>query len=258
MTDNTADAPTPDGARKRSGWARWAPLGVLAAAATAGFYFFGDFLSLEALRENRADLLAWRDQNYVAAAATFVGVYALAVALSIPGALWMTLAGGFLFGLWPGAPMIVVAATAGAMVIFLVARGSFGAVFRSRAGPWMRRFERGFQEDAASWLLIMRLTPVVPFFVANVAPALLGARARTFFWTTLIGIAPATAVYTWVGSGLGAALEASEIAEGDVTGVILQPEILGPLIGLVALSAMPILVKRWRAARRAARGADLG
>lgn len=251
--DATGEAATrEDAAPSRGrGWAKWAPLVLLVGAAAAAFAFFGDYLSLETLRENRQGLEAWRDQNYFAAAGVYMGAYALVVALSIPGALWMTLAGGFLFGLWPGAPMVIVAATAGAMVIFLVARGSLGASLRERAGPWMRRFERGFNENSVSYLLIMRLTPVVPFFVANVAPALLGVKTRVFFWTTLIGIAPGVAVYSWVGASIGDALSSGAAAEGDIAGVIFQPQFLGPLLGLAALSALPILLKSLKRKGRA-------
>ena len=236
---------------KSAGLMRWVPLAALVAVAVAAFYQFGHYLSFEALSEHRDALLAWRDSNFFLAALSFVGVYAAVVALSIPGALWMMLAGGFLFGLWPGALMIIFAATLGATIVLLIARGSLGAAFRERAGPWLGKIERGFKEDQESYLLIMRLTPVVPFFIANVAPALIGVRARTFIWTTFVGIAPGTAVYTWVGSGLGAALEAGTAA-GDITGAIFRPEVLGPILGLAALSALPIFLKK----RRAAEGGD--
>lgn len=254
MNDKTHSG-APDavpGATSNANWRRWALLGGFAALAGLAIYQYGHFLSFETLSDNRAALLAWRDQNYGVAAASFMAAYFAVVAFSIPGALWMTLAGGFLFGLWPGAPMIILAATAGAVVIFLIARSSVGAALRERAGPWMRRIEDGFHKDAASYLLIMRLTPVVPFFVANIAPALFGVRASTFLWTTGLGIAPATVVYTWVGSGLGAALEAGDqAAVGDLGSVILQPSVLGPLLGLAALSALPIFLKRRRAAANA-------
>ena len=233
----------------RNALARWAPLAALVIAAAATFSYFGDYLSLDALAANREALLAWRDQNFWLAAATFMGAYVAVVALSIPGALWMTLAGGFLFGLWPGALMILISATIGATIVFLIARGSLGATFREQAGPWLQRIERGFKEDQTSYLLIMRLTPVVPFFIANVAPALLGVQARTFVWTTFAGIAPGTAVYTWVGSGLGAALEAGQDAR-DIAGVIFEPTVLGPILGLAALSALPIFLKKRRAGEK--------
>lgn len=245
-----ADCVAPEPTR-RSRLRRWAPLILLALAAAGAFFVFRDALSLEALRDNRADLIAWRDQNYLRAAAAFMGGYALAVALSAPGAFWMTLAGGFLFGLWPGAPMIIVAATAGAMVIFWIARGSLGAALRERAGPWMRRVQKGFEEDAASWLLILRLTPVAPFFIVNILPALFGVKTRVFFWTTLIGIAPATAVYAWVGASLGEALASDELAAGDVAGVIFEPRFLAPLLGLALLAAAPIAIKRLRRRKQA-------
>ena len=244
MADATSsNAPQPNGPPRAKSWLRWAPLALIVAAAVAAYLQFSHYLSLEALGENRAALLEWRDSNFWLAALTFAGIYAAFVALSIPGGLWMTLAGGFLFGLWPGAPIIVVAATIGATIIFLIARGSLGAAFRERAGPWLQKIERGFKEDQTSYLLIMRLTPVVPFFIANVAPALVGVRAGTFIWTTLIGIIPGTAVYTWVGSGLGALLDAGA-QESDITGAIFQWEVIIPLGALIALSALPILLKK--------------
>ncbi|MCI4664961.1 MAG: TVP38/TMEM64 family protein [Neomegalonema sp.] len=241
-----SDAKAQSQNKQKKTWLRWAPLILLAGAALFAYSRWGHYLSFEALADNRDALIAWRDANYMLAALVYMSAYMLVVAFSIPGALWMTLAGGFLFGVWPGAPMIIVAATLGALVVFLVARGSFGAAFRERAGPWMQRFERGFAEDAASYLLIMRLTPIAPFFVVNVAPALLGVPTRTYLWTTLVGIAPATIVYSWVGSGLGAALSADAIAAGDVAGVIFRPEILGPILGLAVLAALPIVIKRFR------------
>ncbi|MEL6977315.1 MAG: TVP38/TMEM64 family protein [Pseudomonadota bacterium] len=229
--------------QKSNGFMRFAPLGALALAAGAAFYFFGDALSFDTLRDNREQLLAWRDANVVLVAGVFVAIYAAVVALSIPGAIWMTLLGGFLFGTWLGAPLIVLAATLGATAVFLIARTSLGAALREKAGPWLKKLEAGFQENAWSYMLILRLVPAFPFFVVNLAPALLGARLWTFVWTTALGIVPGTVVFTSVGAGLGEVIDQG--GEPNL-GVIFEPHVLGPLLGLAALSALPVLVKALR------------
>lgn len=244
-----SDAASPDPAKKSNFFLRFLPLFALVAAGVAGFIFFGDALNFESLRDNREALIAWRDQNVALAALAFLGVYTLVVALSIPGALWMTLLGGFLFGVTLGAPLIVIAATIGATIVFLVARTSLGEALRAKAGPWLKKLEAGFQENAWSYLLILRLVPAAPFFVVNVAPAFLGARLGTFIWTTAVGIIPGTVVFTSVGAGLG-----EVIARGEQPniGIIFEPHVLGPLLGLAALSALPVVVKALRGKRDAA------
>lgn len=232
-----------DAPAKKKSWLRFLPLVVLVSAAAAAYAMFGDALSFDTLKDNREALVAWRDANGLIAALVFVAAYVAVVALSIPGALWMTLLGGFLFGTVLGAPLIVLAATIGATIIFLVARTSLGETLRSRAGPWLAKFEAGFQENAWSYLLILRLVPAAPFFVVNLAPAFLGVKTWTFIWTTALGVVPGTVVYTSVGAGLGAVIDAG--GEPNL-GLIFEPHVIGPLLGLAALSALPIVVKALR------------
>ncbi len=225
---------------------RWAPakrlwpIAVLALAALA-VILGGDALSFEALERNYEALLDWRARQGGLAAAVFFVVYVAAVSVSLPGAVWLTILGGLLFGVALGAALVVVAATTGATLIFLAARTAFEDTLRARASGWLTRLEDGFRRDEVSFLLIMRLVPAVPFFVANVAPALLGARLVSFVWTTFLGIIPATIVYSWIGAGLG-----EELARGERPdlGVIFEPHILGPLLGLAALAALPIALRR--------------
>ncbi len=230
----------------RAGWRRWWPLALVAAGAVCAWWLFGDSLSFETLRENREALLDWRDRNWALAAGAYFLAYAGAVAFSIPGALAMTLTGGFLFGLVWGTLLTLFAATLGATAIFLAARTSLGdrlgAKLEGRGG-WMARLRRGVEENQASVLLLMRLVPAVPFFLANLAPAFLGVALPTFVWTTFVGIAPGTAVYTWVGDGLGAVFEAGGTPD---LGLIFEPQILGPLLALCALAALPMILKAWR------------
>lgn len=226
-------------------WRRLAPLALIGVGAVLAWVFAGDLLGQDAFVRHRADLVAWRDQNWALAALVFMLVYAGVVALSVPGAVWLTLGAGFLFGTWVGAALVVPAATLGASLIFLAARSALGAGLRARAGGFLARIEAGMRQGMISYLLILRLVPVVPFFVANLAPAFLGVPLRAFVWTTALGIIPATVVFASVGAGLGTVLDQGGAPD---LGVIFAPHVLGPLLGLAALSALPLILKRRNAA----------
>ncbi len=237
-----SSAPPPRMMRLR----RFAPLLALAVGGAAAFWAFGDYLTFDALRQNREALVAWRESNFALAAAVYALIYIAAVALSLPGALWLTLTGGFLFGLPVGATIILFSATIGATLIFLAARTTLGDALEARlAGSrgFVARLRRGIEANEVSYLLLMRLVPVVPFFIANLAPAFLGVSLRNFVVTTFFGIMPGTVVYTWVGSGLG---EVFDRGDAPDLGLLFEPQILGPLLGLCALAALPILLKAVR------------
>ena len=236
----TQDVPQTTGG---GAWKRWLPLGIIGLGAVVGTWMFGDYLSVDALRDNREALLAWRDSNYAVAVLTYMAVYIAVVAFSLPGALVMTLTGGFLFGLIPGTIYTVTAATIGATCIFIAARTSLGATLKERAGPWMEKFEKGFQENEISFLFLLRLVPAVPFFIANLLPAFFGVKLVTYLWTTFFGIAPGSAVYTSVGTGLGEVLASGEELSLDI---FANPAVWGPFVGLIALALLPILIKAVR------------
>jgi uncharacterized membrane protein YdjX (TVP38/TMEM64 family) len=236
----------PDPAPARGRIMRWLPIALIGAGAAAAVYFGGDYLSFSALSENREALTAFRDANFAMTVAIFMALYVVAVAFSVPGAVWLTIGAGFLFGTALATGLTVIAATVGAVLIFLAARTSLGAALHEKAGAWLGRIEAGFREGEVSYLLIMRLVPAVPFFIANLAPAFLGVRLSTFAWTTLVGIIPGTAVYASVGAGLGAVFDQG--GEPDL-GIIFTPAVLGPLLGLAALSALPVIVKKLRGRR---------
>lgn len=239
-----SDANLPTGLNLR----RIAPLLVIAVVAVLGFVFLRDYLSFQTLADNRERLIGWRDANFALAALVYVVVYILVVAFSLPGGAVMTLTGGFLFGLVAGTSLTVVAATLGATAIFLAAKTGLGDVLNARleaasGGGMLRRMEKGLHEDELNYLFAMRLIPAIPFFVANLAPAFLGVKLRNYVLTTFFGIIPGTAIYTWVGSGLG---EVFERGETPNLGIIFEWHILGPILGLCALSLLPVLVKKFR------------
>ena len=225
------------------------PILAIAAAAVLGVVFLRDWLSFEALARHRETLLAARDAHYLPMLLGFFAAYVAIVALSLPGAAIATLTGGFLFGLFPGIAVNAAAATLGATAIFLAARAGFGERLATRIdaqGGAVARLKAGLREDEISYLLAMRLIPAVPFFVANLVPALIGVPLRRYVWTTFVGILPGGAVYTWVGAGLGEVFARGETPD---LGIVFEPMVLGPILGLAALSLAPAVVKRVRRAR---------
>lgn len=239
MADTTASLTTDQASRFK----KFLPLIVIGAGALLGYIFLGDYLNFDTLKDNREALLAWRDDNYVLAAFLYVVAYILVVAFSLPGAAIMTLTGGFLFGLIAGTLLTVTGATIGAACIFLAAKTSLGDSMKKHAGPWMNKFEKGFQENEISFLFLLRLVPAIPFFIANLLPAFFGVSLVTYVWTTFLGILPGSAVYTSVGTGLG---EVFARGEGLSFNIFADPSVWGPLVGLIFLAILPIIIKKVR------------
>ena len=252
MTDPTTTArrhgaPT-DADPAAGGVVRFLPIAGIALVALAGAFLLQDALGFEALARHREALIAFRDANPAVATLGFVAAYVLVVTFSLPGALAMTLAGGFLFGLFPGALLNAGAATVGATAIFLAARHGLGDRLAARmeaAGGAAATLREGIRRDETSYLFVMRLVPVVPFFVANLVPAFVGVGTRKYVATTFLGILPGTVVYTWVGAGLGEVFARGETPD---LGIIFAPQVIGPILGLAALALLPVLVKRLRRA----------
>jgi uncharacterized membrane protein YdjX (TVP38/TMEM64 family) len=237
-------SPTSGGRKQDGKWTprRLWPLAVIGLCFILYFVFdFDRYLTIEHLRDHYARLQDVVAAHYLASVLVFMAVYICVVGLSLPGGAVMTIGAGLLFGALCATGYVVIAATIGATLIFLAAKTSVGDHLRQRAGPWMRRLERGFQDNAWSYLLILRLVPIVPFFVANVVPAFLGVRLRLYVLTTFIGIIPGTAVYAAVGAGIGQVFARGE--DFSVNGM-MTPTIIFALCGLAALSAIPIVYKK--------------
>ena len=149
----------------------------------------------------------------------------------------------FLFGLLLGKLLVVIGATLGATIIFLVARSALGDTLREKAGPRVRKMEEGFREDALNYLLVLRLIPIFPFWLVNIVPAVLGVALSTYVLGTAIGIIPGSFVYASVGNGLGAVFDAGQSPD---LGIIFSPEIILPIVGLAILAILPVLYKKLR------------
>ena len=233
--DHSTDRP------RRAAWCRWLPIGIIALGLVLVFAFdFDEFASFQHLREHHQRLTEFVAAHVMKAALIYLALYVVFVALSLPGAIWLTVAGGLLFGAVVGTILSVIAATVGAGLLFLATKTSLGDYLHDHAGPWLAKVERGFADNQWSYLLMMRLFPVIPFFVANLVPAFLGVPLGVFIVTTFIGIIPATTIFATIGAGLGSVLQTS----ADLSlHSLMTPQVEAALVGLAVLAAMPIAVK---------------
>jgi uncharacterized membrane protein YdjX (TVP38/TMEM64 family) len=210
---------------------------VVVLALGAFFYLdLGKFLSLTALKENRDSLLAFTDANFPAAVAIFIGTYILVTGLSLPGAVILTLAGGFVFGAGWAILFINLGATTGATLAFLTARYVLRDAVEQKFGARLGPFQEGFAKNAFSYLLTLRLIPLFPFFVVNLVSGLTRVNVGTYILATAIGIIPGSFVYAYAGRQLGTINSLKEIASPNVIGAFV-------LLGLLAL--IPVVYKRF-------------
>jgi len=224
---------------------RVAPL-LIVLALVAVVYLSGAYryVSLEILRDREVELRGFVAAHFWAALAIYVAVYAAATTAAVPGALFLTLAGGFLFGPWVGGTATAIGATVGAVAVYYAARSVLGGWLARRieiSGGTMARLREGFDRNAFSYLLTLRLIPVVPFVLINVASGLAAVPIRAYALATALGILPATFIYSAVGSGLG-----EIFARGETPNLrlIFEPYVLLPLLGLAFLSlVLPLLVR---------------
>lgn len=209
-------------------------------------------LTPDALAHNAVYLDGLVKDNFWLVLIAFIIIYAAATAFMVPASA-LTIGGGFLFGVAIGAPATVIGATIGACILFLVAKSSLGETLKSISGPFLSKMEEGFNENAISYLFTIRLIPVFPFAVANIAPAILGAKFRDYAFTTLLGIIPGTIAYSWIGSGLrGTLLDAAKTGEVIDTGAIVSAagkNMLPAFIALAVVAMIPVVYKKFRAAK---------
>jgi uncharacterized membrane protein YdjX (TVP38/TMEM64 family) len=240
------------------------PLAAFVIFAGTAYFMLGEGgISFESLVRNRASIDTFVAEHRLLAVIAYIGIYIVAVALSLPGAAFLTIAGGFLFGMVLGAAAAVVGATIGAAIIFLIARTSLGEPLLRHAGPRASLLAEGFREHAFSYLLFLRLVPVFPFFLVNLVPAFAGVRLGPFVAATALGIIPAALVYALAGTGLDSVISAQKnlydqciVAKGidcrmvfDPTEV-LTPQLVAALVAFGLLALMPVLVKYWRGRSR--------
>lgn len=243
-------------------WRRAWPVAMLAVA-FAVIYATGlhHYLTLASVAEHRDALKTFVADNLLLAILIYAAIYIAAVALSLPGAALLSIIGGFLFGWMVSAPVSIVAATIGAVIVFQIVKTSFGASVAQRAGPFVRKLADGFDKDAFSYLLFLRLTPVFPFFAVNAVAGLANVRLSTFTLATLAGIIPAGVAFAYLGSGLDSVIDAQKLAHTacvakngpevckftiDATALITT-NLLMAFAALGVVSLIPVVIKKFRA-----------
>lgn len=223
---------------------RFLPIALVVLALAAFFAFDLDrYFSLDTLRDNREALKGWVAGSPFLALGAFIILYAAAVAISFPGASILTVFGGFLFGLATGVPAIVFAATLGAVIVYFAAKTAASDFFRERAKGFFAQMEKGFRENELSYMFLLRLAPVFPFWAVNIGAGALGVSLRNYIIGTFFGIVPGSFVYASIGNAAGAAFDAGENV--SLSGILTKPTTLLPMVGLAALALLPILLKRF-------------
>jgi pyruvate/2-oxoglutarate dehydrogenase complex dihydrolipoamide dehydrogenase (E3) component/uncharacterized membrane protein YdjX (TVP38/TMEM64 family) len=194
----------------------------------------GRYLSFEQLKASQASFDQLYAQQPVMVAAVYFGVYVLATALSIPGAVIITLGGGAVFGLWQGLLLVSFASTIGATLAFLASRFVLREWVEARFGQRLADINAGVDKEGAFYLFTLRLIPVVPFFLINLLMGLTRMKTWTYYWVSQLGMLAGTAVYVNAGT---------QLAQLDSVRGILSPALLGSfvLLGIFPLIARSIV-----------------
>ena len=240
---------------------RWLPLTAMLVMGGA-IYTLGlqSYLTLQSLCENQALLQNFVAQNVILALVLYFVTYVVVASLSIPGATVLSVVGGFIFGWALSAPITIVAATIGAVVMFKIVQTSIGTIFAERAGPFLQKLARGFETDAFSYLLFLRLVPAFPFFAVNAVAGLTRMKLRTFALATLIGIIPGTFAFAIIGRGLGSVLDGARATQAACVAqdpsaacpyvfsasALITPQLLWGFAALGVVSLVPVMLKKWK------------
>ncbi len=244
-----ADDDKADGERKAAaGWIRFLPIALIIGGLLFG-YFMGwhRFLSLEFLALSRNQLQLFVAENYAYSLLIFFVVYTLAVAFSFPAASVLSIFAGFMFGWFVAGVVVAFGATIGAAIIFLAARFAFADFFRHKVSGKLSAMADGFREDAFSYLFVLRLAPIFPFWLINIAPAFFNVPLRTYVAATFLGILPGTFAYTYLGQGVDSVLMAAKDAGHELSvGDLVTPDITIAFVALAVVAAIPLVVKKIR------------
>lgn len=227
---------------------RFLPVAIIVAGLGAGYAFgLHRYFSLDFLAESRGFLRDFVSDQPVLSSVGFVALYALAVAFSFPAASVLTLFAGFLFGWFLGGALVAVAATIGASTIFLIARGALRGILSEKLGARVARMAKGFEDDAFGYLLVLRLAPIFPFWLVNIAPAFFDVRLKTYAAATFLGILPGTFAYAYLGYGLDSVLTAATEAGREIRlADLVTPQLTLAFVALAVVAAIPLLIRKLR------------
>ncbi len=225
---------------------KWVILGlILSGIAAFVFFDLGQYITLASLKENKDALKIYTQENYALTVILFIAIYAIQTGLSLPGATILTLAGGFLFGTFFGALIVNLGATSGAALAFMVARYLFRDSIEKKFGLRLAGIQSGFEHNGFNYLLTLRLIPLFPFFLVNLASGMTRIKLSTYIAATAIGILPGSIVYTNAGKQLGQINSLKDIA---------TPGVLGAFVLLGLLSLVPVFYNKYKKSSAAAKG----
>lgn len=223
---------------------KWLPIAVIIVAMMVVYFLeFDRFFSFEMLKQKREIILNYTQSHPILSPVLFMLIYALVVALSLPAGAIFSIIGGFLFPVPFGMIYVLFGATAGAVGIFLAAKTAFGGLLKKRASRFLQKMEKGFQQNAWSYLLFLRLAFIFPFWLVNLSPAFFAIPLWTFTWTTFVGIIPGSFVYTQAGSGLGEIFDAGQSFTFDT---VFNTKMKIAIVCIALISLVPIIVKKYR------------
>jgi uncharacterized membrane protein YdjX (TVP38/TMEM64 family) len=239
----------------------WLPLAVLLGLIALSYGLgFQHYLTLQSIAEHQGELQTFVTHHLLAAVLIYCTVYILVVSLSLPGAGILSILGGFVFGWVISAPVTVVAATIGAVLVFKIVQTSLGVAIAGRAGPLVQKFSAGFAEDGFNYLLFLRLVPAFPFCAVNAVAGLTKMKLRTFTIATVVGIIPGAVAFAWLGRGLGSVIDAQRSAhdacvvqngaancpfEISVSSLVTRELLIAfAILGIVSL--IPVAIKKWK------------
>jgi len=238
------ETPTTKDSKPRFSIARLIPLLILGAGLIAFFALgLNKYLTLDLLKENREVLKTWVHDHKTEAVLLFITAYIITAAFSLPVATLVSITGGFLFGSVFGTAWGVIGATTGATILFIVAKSALGDPLRVRFASQIKSMEEGFRANAVSYLLLLRLVPLFPFWLVNLAAAFTGVSLITFVITTFVGIIPGAFVFASIGNGINALFEAGEQPDLSLMTLLARPDFYIPIIGLAVLSLIPIVYR---------------
>lgn len=220
------------------------PIGLIVILMLVGYFsgFYRAF-TFDTLRYQHLEMSEYVNEHPVLTPIMFIGTYLVATALSIPGGLFLSLIGGYLFAQPWCTLYVIVGATTGATLLFLAARTALGEGLKRKTGGNLAKMKEGFKKNAVSYMLFLRFVPLFPFWLVNLAPAFFKVSLRTYIWTTLVGILPGAFVFTQAGRGFN---EIFETAQDFSLDSILNIQVKIALICLGIFALIPIIIKKWR------------
>ncbi len=243
-------------------WQRWVPLAVLVVLVVIAYRAgLQNYINLSVIAENEMLLVEYVNSHLLLSIMLYAVTYIAVVALSLPGAALLSIFGGFVFGWALSAPVSVIAATIGAVIVFQIVKTSLGAIVAEKAGPFVKKLSEGFKRDAFNYLLFLRLVPAFPFFAINAVAGLAGINLRVFVIATFFGIVPGSIAFAWLGRGLGSVIEAQRHAydacvadkglancQFEITAsALFTPQLVIGLCALGVVALIPVALKRWKA-----------